>query len=194
MSLPSQENLTGMLSDIMDRQISQAFNEINLKVRSVERLSRKEILEKYYPPRTMAFFLSKVSCKSNKKLTKAFDGVVLLALTIEDMTKLLEIVHGPLEHGSFGILNERIISLSKGVLENLLGASINALEQFLNARISVDATETFPSFGSYIPEIVSADLSEEAKNVLIEAGMEIEGTAIKGFFIVVVPEEALGER
>ncbi|PIN98123.1 MAG: hypothetical protein COT90_05750 [Candidatus Diapherotrites archaeon CG10_big_fil_rev_8_21_14_0_10_31_34] len=174
-----EQDLAKKISQAMDLNLSQIFNEIDLKVKSISFVNAEKLSEiKPNTNESKVFVFSELKADSNKiKAVIIFNK--LNAMMMVDLIK-------GAQFGTTKLLSSKEINALKVVSSNLFKACVNSLNSVTNSVTQLTQIDVAFSFSGFENEFVAGNLI--GKGRLFELSLTVGGTDIKGEMKFFAPE------
>jgi len=177
-----EQDLAQKISQAMDLNLSQIFNEIDLKVKNISH-TKAELLSEIKPSKneTKIFIFSELKTGTNK--IKA-----VISFNKANALMMVDLMKGS-KFGSTTLLSGKEVNNLKMVSTNLFKACVNSLNSVLGTAIQLEEPEMVFSFSDFENEFIAGNL--EGKGKLFELSLSVGGTNIKGEMKFFAPEEMI---
>ncbi|MFH1663904.1 MAG: hypothetical protein ABH986_03800 [archaeon] len=177
-----EKELAESIAKAIDFNLSQIFNEIDLKVKEITHIKAESIhLLKPKKQETRVLVFSEIKAENNK--LKA-----VISFSKENAFKMADLIKGA-SFGSTKLLSSQEIIPLKDVSTNLFKASINSLNSITTTTLSLTEPEIVFSFSDFENEFIAGNLSGEGR--FFEFSLVVGGTDIKGEMKFFIPMELM---
>ena len=177
-----EQTLAQKISQAMDFNLSQIFNEIDLKVKNISQ-TKAELLSQIKPAKNESkiFIFSELKTGTNK-----FKAVI--SFSKNNALMMVDLIKGA-KFGTTTLLSGNEVNNLKMVSANLFKACVNSLNSVSGTIIQLAESEVVFSFSDFENEFVAGNL--KGKGRLFELTLSVGGTNIKGEMKFFVPEEMI---
>ncbi len=166
-----EQVLAEKISQAIDFNLSQIFNEIDLKVKSINQI-KAESLKEMKPAVNESRILVFSELKGSQEKIKA-----VISFNKENALMMADLIKG----ASFGAtknISIKEMNALKTISSNLFKAAVNSLNSVLASNIQFSETKVIFSFSAFENELIAGNLTGTGK--LFELSLIVGGTNIKG--------------
>jgi len=166
-----EKELAESIAKAIDFNLSQIFNEIDLKVKNITHINA-EAVNALNPAKqeTKIFVFSEINSQEIK-------SKIVISFSKENALKMVDLIKGA-AFGSTKLLTSQEINSLKEVSLNLCKACVNSMNSIANTSMAVGQPDVCFSFSSFENEFVVGSLKGEGR--LFELTLIVGGTDIKG--------------
>lgn len=165
------KELTESISKAMDFNLSQIFNEIDLKVKNITHTKASAInLIPAKKQETKILVYSEVN-------SSEINSKIILSFTKENAMKMVDLIKGA-EFGTTKSLSSIETNALQSVSENLFKAYVNSLNSVAKTQLELSSLNVFFSFSAFENEFLSENISGQGR--FFELEVTVGGTQIKG--------------
>lgn len=177
-----QPDLAQKISQAMDFNLSQIFNEIDLKVKNITPI-KAELLNQTKPNSNTTKILIFSEMKFNEIKSR-----LVVSFNKSNAMMMVDLIKGT-QFGTTKLLTGKEVNTLKIVSSNLFKACVNSLNSVAGTTIQLAQTDVAFSFSSFENEFVAGNNS--GKGRFFELSLTVGGTNIKGEMKFFASEEMI---